>query len=313
MAARNSDSSNRKDPTISSFLKNLEEEAVRKGQIRPKKVSADFDTAQEGYPEKTGSWTTGLEKTAGESRSKQRKSKSGNVPSRKDAEPTIGPQFDEAGDMITAVIANLKFIDISRPFEFKPKIIKDPRAGEIYVYGGIGPVVCEGIKAQKADGINLETVSFREIHAFGAPRTIHRPLTSYLKNPVRALCEPADLDQLLARMNANTMQKIQLPRRLTDITSKFEGLLRTTDLTKTCALIMHSVGGGVKDRTTHEIHYGLLAERMLAAEYAVVKNVDLPRAVTLVRRVISEPETTDVSSRKEKPAAAPKAGKPDPA
>jgi len=179
----------------------------------------------------------------------------------------------------------------SSDFVFKPVFVTKPQKGGIYVYPGIGPVVCGGVETIPVAGIEMKTVSFTEVHATGAKRIVRFDPAKIEQKFVRELATPESLDSILYKLSNAKTSLTGLPKHATQQKVFFENIMASPNLADVTGLLCHAFKNDkdIGKRGSLEVTFGNLSLDMIAAEYAVVKDVPINDAKDLIKRVVRKP------------------------
>lgn len=158
--------------------------------------------------------------------------------------------------------------------------------GEVYIYPGIGPVICKGIDTIKVTGMApVKTVVLEELYA-ASPRT---PESKIASSGIREQADEATLDKALNILESAS-GKTHAPVSVSKRAAFYAAWLATPDILQLADLVAKTLGSdnsaqsAFKGRPSSGIEFGNNALTLLAREYALVKGVDATEA----ERILTE-------------------------
>ena len=214
-------------------------------------------------------------------------------------QPEIKDKFQDVSEDMRDKIANLlESRRDTNTVAFVPVTVIKVVAGGRYVYPGKGPVECIGESTIPVAGIEMKTVSFREIHALGSSGVHRFDPAKIMERGIRELATPEAIDDIVYRIAKGEGRLKGLPQQGTKQKPFYDDTIASIDLCKLADLICHSFKGDkpLGSRGTLETTYGNAALHLVASEYAVVKGVSYGEAMDLMKHVSSKP-TIDQLSR----------------
>lgn len=179
----------------------------------------------------------------------------------------------------------------SSDFKFAPDYVTDCKKGKIYVYPGIGPVVCNGIQAITVAGMDMKTVSLHEIHPRNAKSIMQVPAGQIGKRQIRELASAEILEDALYKIHHGKSAIKGVPTVGTHKTRFFDNILASAELGAVVDLLCVTMGRGknVTNMTNLDVKIGNACIHMLAAEYAVIKKMNFREAVSIVSMAVQKP------------------------
>lgn len=187
-------------------------------------------------------------------------------------------------DDVERMIARIKS-DVAIKVETvtKPSVVDKFEQGKIYVYAGIGAMLCVRVKALKDSDSDRVMVRLKQVYGGDVPVVKDTPVTSSFKKNTRELVTPPVMDKIVAMLERGTSDTA-LPAKSKHFKGFYEDRVGSIALTEVadilCLIRKRSViDGGL---TGVDTEYARKAMAIIASEHSLVMGVDYRQSLRLI-------------------------------
>lgn len=158
--------------------------------------------------------------------------------------------------------------------------------GKIYVYAGIGPMLCVKVKVKAIEGgeDGAAMVKLKQVYGEGEPVVKDTPITKSFKRNTRELVKPATMDSIISRLERGISGIEDVPVKNKHLHALYEHHVGSADITEVAGILClirgrADMGEGL---TKTDTAYAWKAIKIIASEYSLVMGVEYRQSLRLI-------------------------------